>query len=382
MRGFSISEFQARTQKAQKEMAAEGIDCLLLTTEPEIRYFTGFLTRFWESPTRPWFLVLPQSGKPVAVIPSIGFELMSKTWIDDIRVWTAPKPSDDGVGLLADTLSEVLVPSAKLGIPSGHETHLRMPLRDFEKLKAKLPSFRFADDAEIIRKLRLIKSPSEIKKISKACKIAGSAFSRIKEVAEQGVPLESVFRGFQKLCLEEGADWVPYLAGGAGFLGYTDVISPAHNDPLGDGDIIMLDTGLVYDGYFCDFDRNFSVGKPDPRIISGYTQLLEAVEAGKSVAQPGMTAADIFNAMAKILGSGKSSAEVGRLGHGLGMQLTEWPSLIPEDRTVLQEGMVITLEPAIPIPGGGVLVHEDNFVIGNRGLQQLSPVAPMTLEVI
>ena len=51
MRGFSISEFQARTQKAQKEMAAEGIDCLLLTTEPEIRYFTGFLTRFWESPT-------------------------------------------------------------------------------------------------------------------------------------------------------------------------------------------------------------------------------------------------------------------------------------------------------------------------------------------
>ena len=119
MRGFSISEFQARTQKAQKEMAAIGIDCLLLTTEPEIRYFTGFLTRFWESPTRPWFLVLPQSGKPVAVIPSIGFELMSKTWIDDIRVWTAPRPSDDGVGLLADTLSEVLVPSAKIGIPSG-----------------------------------------------------------------------------------------------------------------------------------------------------------------------------------------------------------------------------------------------------------------------
>ena len=55
MRGFHPSEFKTRARNAQNEMAREGIDALLLTTEAEVRYFTGFLTRFWESPTRPWF---------------------------------------------------------------------------------------------------------------------------------------------------------------------------------------------------------------------------------------------------------------------------------------------------------------------------------------
>jgi Xaa-Pro aminopeptidase len=70
-----------------------------------------------------------------------------------------------------------------------------------------------------------------------------------------------VFRRFQMLCLEEGADWVPYLAGAAGQGGYFDVISPATDAPLAPGDVLMLDTGAIRDGYFCDFDRNYSVGR-------------------------------------------------------------------------------------------------------------------------
>ncbi|MBT6507851.1 MAG: aminopeptidase P family protein, partial [Marinovum sp.] len=227
--------------------------------------------------------------------------------------------------------------------------------------------------------LRLIKSDAEISKISQACKIAGAAFSRVSEVASQGVHLEAVFRGFQKLCLDEGADWVPYLAGGAGPLGYDDVISPANDSPLCKGDILMLDTGLMYDGYFCDFDRNFSIGKPDKRISAGYAQLIEATEAGKIAAKAGNTAADVFHAMDNVLTGGKGGGDVGRLGHGLGMQLTEWPSFIPDDQTVLKEGMVITLEPAVAIPNGGMVVHEDNFVIRKSGIEQISPQAPNTI---
>ncbi len=379
MRGFHPSEFKTRTQNAQVEMARSGLDALLLTTEPEVRYFTGFLTRFWESPTRPWFLVLPQSGDPIAVIPAIGADLMAKTWVSDIRTWTAPNPVDDGISLLADTLSEVLPEPAKLGIPSGHESHLRMPMQDFERLKNQLTNVEFTDDAGIIQKLRLIKSEAEISKISQACKIAGAAFSCVSEVASQGVHLEAVFRGFQKLCLDEGADWVPYLAGGAGPLGYDDVISPANDSPLCKGDILMLDTGLMYDGYFCDFDRNFSIGKPDKRISAGYAQLIEATEAGKIAAKAGNTAADVFHAMDNVLTGGKGGGDVGRLGHGLGMQLTEWPSFIPDDQTVLKEGMVITLEPAVAIPNGGMVVHEDNFVIRKSGIEQISPQAPNTI---
>ena len=127
MRGFDRSEYRRRTERAQSMMADRGLAALFLTTEPEVRYFTGFLTRFWESPTRPWFLVLPAEGKPVAVIPSIGVPLMTKSWIEDIRPWTAPDLEDDGVSLLAATFRELVPNGGRIGVPDGHETHVRMP---------------------------------------------------------------------------------------------------------------------------------------------------------------------------------------------------------------------------------------------------------------
>ena len=72
-------------------------------------------------------------------------------------------------------------------------------------------------------------------------------------------------------------------------------------------------------------------------------------------------------------GPGVAGTDPGRLGHGLGMQLTEGLSLIPSDQTRLAAGMVITLEPGITLPGGGYLVHEDNFVIDPQGARQISP---------
>ncbi|MEY8842261.1 aminopeptidase P family N-terminal domain-containing protein, partial [Cribrihabitans sp. XS_ASV171] len=67
MECFAADEYRARLAKAQAMMAEADLAALFLTTEPEIRYFTGFLTRFWESPTRPWFLVVPAQGDPTAV---------------------------------------------------------------------------------------------------------------------------------------------------------------------------------------------------------------------------------------------------------------------------------------------------------------------------
>ena len=96
-RGFPDAEFQGRVAKAQHLMGQRGLDALLLTCETDVRYFTGYLTRFWESPTRPWFLVVPASGAPVAVIPSIGAALMAQTWVRDIRTWSSPDLQDDGI---------------------------------------------------------------------------------------------------------------------------------------------------------------------------------------------------------------------------------------------------------------------------------------------
>ena len=366
--GFETTEFKARLTGAQSRMNAADLDAILLTTEPDIRYFTGYLTRFWESPCRPWFLVLPRSGDPIAVIPSIGAALMARTWITDIRTWRAPDLEDDGISLLAETLRDL---GPRIGTPSGLQSHLRMPLGDFARLNAALPQ-PIGADADILRSLRLVKSEAEIEKIKTACQIATRAFDRVPEIARIGQPLAPVFRDFQRLCLDEGADWVPYLAGAAAPVGYGDVISPADDRPLEAGDVLMLDTGLVHDGYFCDFDRNFSVGSPSPDVAAGHSRLIEATYAAFEAARPGATAAELFHVMDKIVTGGAGGSEAGRYGHGLGMNLTEWPSLIPTDHTPLVEGMVLTLEPGIELAPGRALVHEENIVIRENGAEWLS----------
>ncbi|MEO0362278.1 MAG: M24 family metallopeptidase [Pseudomonadota bacterium] len=193
------------------------------------------------------------------------------------------------------------------------------------------------------------------------------------EIACEGAPLSEVFRRFQRLCLEEGADFVPYLAGAAGLDGYADVISAADDRPLASGDVLMLDTGLTHDGYFCDFDRNYAVGRPSAAAASGHARLLAAVDAAAERARPGATASALFHAMDAVLTDGDGAEGAGRLGHGLGMQLTEPPSIHPADHTALEEGMVLTFEPVVEIRPGVILVHEENVVVRADGPAFLSP---------
>ena len=253
-----------------------------------------------------------------------------------------------------------------------------MPQTDLKKLSQNVT---LTTDFDIVKKLRMTKTNEEIDKIKNACRIAADAFRRVPEIAFENVNLDDVFRKFQVLCLEAGADWVPYLAGGADTDGYDDVISPAKVAPLKKRDILMLDTGLVWDGYFCDYDRNWSVGAPSKIVSNAYSQLLEASDAAFELAKPGATASDLFHAMNSILTQNSSGTDAGRLGHGVGMSLTEWPSLIPDDHTILEKGMVLSLEPGIAIKDK-IIVHEENIEITESGARYLSTKANKDLSVI
>lgn len=364
-------------------MAKTGFDGLLLTTEPEIRYFTGFLSRFWLSPTRPWFLLIPASGKPVAIVPSIGRECFESTWLDDVRCWDSPQPHDEGITLIADTLREVLGEKASIGILEGPETHLRMPLGDFRRLCASLPNTVFADATGLIRQLRMVKSPAEVEKIAHACGLVSGVFGSFAEQLRIGMSAIEIFRRFKIACLEAGIDDVDYLVGGAGRGGYGNIISPPSTRRVENGDILMLDTGSTFDGYFCDFDRNFAFGPVSEETARAYDALLEAVEAGLQASRPGATCAEVFHAMQRVLRKEfPGEGGVGRMGHGLGMQLTEWPSFAANDDTVLQAGMVLTLEPSVGLPGGRMLVHEEDFLLTEEGPVLLTTAAPATIPVI
>ena len=154
-RGFPQIEFEQRLEKAQRLMSEKDLDVMFFCTEAEVRYFTGFLTQFWQSPTRPWFLCLPRKGNPVAVIPEIGADCMERTWIEDIRTWSSPHPDDDGVRLLQETLEELSRGSKKIGLPMGSESTLRMPFQDFMMLQERLKGYEFNDATPLIQKLRI-----------------------------------------------------------------------------------------------------------------------------------------------------------------------------------------------------------------------------------
>jgi Xaa-Pro aminopeptidase len=382
-RGFPAAEFEARLERAQRRMAAEGLDLLLLTTEPDVRYFSGFLTQFWQSPTRPWFLLVPAKGKPVAVIPGIGAPAMERTWIEDIRTWASPNPEDEGLTLLAETVRELSGDMARIGIPSGPETHLRLPLAEYDKLRRLLSRAAFRDDAGIVRALRVVKSEAEIAKIRTACEVVSGVFEDWSGWLARGMSEREIFRRFKIACLEAGADDVSYLVGGAGSGGYGDIISPPSERPVQDGDVLILDTGTLHDGYFCDFDRNYAIGAPSEAVARAYRTVFAATEAGLEAARPGATCSDLFEAMAGVLSAdGAGAGNVGRIGHGLGTVLTEWPSITATDRTELVPGMVLTLEPGLEYAPGKMMVHEENIVIREDGAELLTRRAPGEIPVV
>ncbi len=379
---FPAQEYRDRVARLQAGMAAQGLGALLLTTPADVFYTTGFLTRFWESPARPWFVVVPGAGAPVAVIPAIGAALMGRSWLRDIRTWDAPDPRDDGIGLLAETLAETVPPEGRIGLPMGLETRLRMPLKDFETLRARLAPRSFCDATACVQRVREVKSEAEIARIRAICAIAGRAFARVPDIAAAGRPLAEVFRDFQIALLAEGADWVSYVAGGAGPDGYGDVISPAGPELLRTGDVLMLDTGAVKDGYFCDFDRNFTIGPASDTARRAHTALWQATEEALATLRPGLRARDVHARLCASLQTHGVSPAGGRLGHGVGLALTEWPSFTPLDDTPLRTGMVLTLEPGCITAEGRIMVHEENLVLREDGAELLSPRAAPELPEI
>ena len=382
-RGFSDSEYQQRTAAAQAVMAQQGLELLIFTTEANVRYFSGFLSQFWHSPTRPWYLLVPISGKPIAVIPSIGELGMRATWLDDIRTWPAPQPEDDGISLLIETVQACVSKQGKVGMTLGYHSQLRMPVADFIALRKALGNTRLIDSTPLITKLRSVKSAAEISKIETACHIASDAFAALPDFISCGMDEREITRIMRINMLESGSDSTPFIVAGSGHGGYRDIIMGPTDRVCDQGDVLIIDTGTQYDGYFCDFDRNFAFGSVSDDTVRAYDLCYQATDAGFNAAKPGARFADVWQAMSQILSQGlRPENTVGRYGHGLGMELTEGASIIPDDQTELQQGTVLTLEPSLAYSEGFQMVHEENIVIEAQGARYLSDRAKPEITII
>jgi len=195
-RGFPEYEYAARTDKLQQGMNEMGVDAVVLTTEPNVRYFSGFFTQFWQSPTRPWFLVIPLDGKPIAIIPEIGSAGMADTWVEDVRTWPSPRPDDDGISLLSACLAALPKRYGKIGMTLGPETMLRMPQRNFVHLSEQLSGLEFVDVGALMHAQRMVKSALEIEKTRYICELASDAFANVENYAQAGMSDANRFTRF------------------------------------------------------------------------------------------------------------------------------------------------------------------------------------------
>ena len=382
-RGFAQYEFEQRTARAQAMMAALKIDAMLLTTEPNVRYFSGFYTQFWLSPTRPWFLLLPLEGKPIAVIPTIGVVGMLDTWVDDVRSWSSPQPADDGISLLTSTIRELPARYGRLGVSLGAESYLRMPAQDFQTLRDNLKSTEIIDCSRLLLELCSIKSDAEVEKIKYVCELTSDSFNALPGFASIGDSEREVVQAMRMDLLRRGADNTPFIVSASGPDGYDNIIMGPVDRKLEDGDLLIIDTGTTFDGYYCDFDRNFAFGHASDKAKRTYQTVFESTDAGFAAARAGATTSDIWRAMWSVLEAGGAEGNnIGRMGHGLGVQLTEWPSNTATDNTELKPGMIMTLEPGMSYDNGKQMVHEENILITESDAIMLSKRAASELPII
>jgi Xaa-Pro aminopeptidase len=381
-RGFTADEFEHRTLREQAIMDRHGFDALLLTTPQNVRYFTGFDSQFWESPTRPWFVVVPRTGAPIAVIPEIGAPEMALTWIKDIRTWPAPRPEDDGLSLLTSTIGGLARKFGKVGAELGREMALRMPVVEFLKLRDGL-GLAIEDGSPCIWEVRMVKTAAEIEHIHYICQLASDAYEALPAQIAIGESEREAVRKLRIDIARRGADATPFMPAISGPGGVAQIVCGPHDRKIEAGDILFIDTGSTFDGYFCDFDRNYAVGKVSDEAHRVHEALWQATEAGIAAAVPGAKTDDVWRAMAKIIeDAGAIGNNVGRLGHGLGLQLTEPPSHRLGDGTVIVENMVLTIEPGMEYAPGKMIVHEENIAVTKEGPRLLTKRAPRELPVI
>ena len=382
MNDFPKEEFANRISKIQENLAKENIEAIIITSPSNFRYFSGLDSNFWESPTRPWFLVISQKNPIKAIVPSIGITAIEKTLIKDIEVWQSPNPNDEGVTILKKTIKS-FPKNSNIGFELANETHLRMNILDFINIREELSDYNFVDASKVIWNLRKIKSKIEIENISKICSITNKVFDNFPENIYSNITEREAASIFKHELISNGVDYIMYMACASGQGGYDQIICNPSEKKLKSGDILIIDTGSTLNGYFCDFDRNFGFGKINQKSIDAYRKLWEATESTLENIKPGISCSEIYYLLSKnLISKEKNAASVGRMGHGLGLQLTEPPSIMKNDKTLIKENMIITLEPSIELSKNLMLVQEENLLITKNGYKLLSTRTPEKLPVI
>jgi Xaa-Pro aminopeptidase len=273
-------------------------------------------------------------------------------------------------GSLAQTLAKLFRQHGlkRVGLDQDEIT-----LGTYERLKKDAPEVSFFPLQDPCVELRKIKTAEELELLKKAIEIGDKAFLHILEfihpgLTEREIALELEFfmrrlggtrNAFETIVASQNRAALPH--------------GVASQRIIQAGELVLMDFGTVYQGYHSDLTRTLVLGEPDASQWERYNLVLKAQEAVFQNIQPGMRACEadaLGRSVIEEAGYGKNFGH--SLGHGVGLEIHEGPRLSPRDETILEPGMVVTVEPGIYLSGWGGIRLEDMLVIVPGGCERLT----------
>jgi len=385
--GIPRHEIDRRIASVRRRMAGRGLEALIVFSSPgnlrfgqrgHVLYLSGYEPYFGDC-----MMILPLDPAIEAVLvkDEANHFPQTCTWIADVR------DAGDRVNVVRGFLSDNGLEKSSVGIAGEYSVSPALYLRLLEEVG---PA-RLETASDILEQERSVKSEFELECLKKAAAIAGKGLEAAARFMRPGVTESDVKGEMERVCRAQGSEAFPH---------YTMVVSgrdEAHASgwwhcerrALESGDPVSIDFGTMYQGYCCDLSRPFVLGRASERQKDVLKVLLEAHHAAAAAARPGARVSTVQAAATGVLTAAWGDRDWWGIGHGVGLEVHEWPFIgyqrmtddpAYEDR-VLEEHMVISLEPTMALPDTGDLQIEDQFVVTGNGAVRLNAIPHEITEV-
>ncbi|MDO3408701.1 Xaa-Pro peptidase family protein [Saccharibacillus sp. CPCC 101409] len=359
-----------RWTQLRTHMNEHALDCLLITDPKHVGYLTGFVSNPHE---RFLGLAVPKENDPFLVVPALDLEAAKSS--SSVPTIHTHGDTDDAYDLLRGWLGGG---RGTIGIEKDH-----LSVSRFERLNAALGASGYADVGGVLSSLRAAKTPEEIEKLRAAVRLIEAVLDEgLKHVRVGATEIEIVAEleyQMKKLGAEGPSFDTMVLTG--------DNTALPHGNPgnrkIAAGDMLMFDMGVYLDGYASDITRTFAVAeRPSGESVKIYETVLAANLAAIARIRPGVTLSSVDAAARRVIEeAGYGPYFMHRLGHGLGMDVHEYPSVHGANEELVTEGLCFTVEPGVYVAGECGVRIEDDIIVTKDGVDVLTSY-PKELRVI
>jgi len=346
-------------------MQSASLDALVLNPGPTLTYLTGLVFHLSERPT---VLLVSPPADPALILAELEI-LKAKQSQVPVNPFTYNDNPDSWQVAFNKAVQALRLDGKRIGVEPE-----RLRVLELNFLENAAPGANFVSAAALLANLRMQKDGQEIAAMRKAVQIAQQALLATMPFIKAGVTEHQVATELTLNLLRAGSDpqipFSPIVSSGPNSA--NPHASPGERK-LTTGDLLVIDWGAAYAGYFSDLTRTFAIGQVSPEFEEIAKIVGEANAAGRSTARPGITAGMVDQAARAVI----TRANYGpyfhhRVGHGLGMEGHEPPYMYGENQLVLAEGMSFTVEPGIYLADRGGVRIEDDVVITKDGAETLS----------